>query len=258
MEKKISVTLSFYKILKLYMLKIRIILVLLFLVDISSINAQKKLLKSQFIADSIRIVKPKLVRPQFRLDNRLIFLNRQRVRISGVDAGVLLKNKLRVTLGYYGVSDELISLEKIIDDIKYQGQYDLNYGALNLEFIYKNTRFFSLGMPIEFDFGGNSLYYKSSEGDIKTDKQSAFIAMSYFGLSGTFKPIRWIGLKAAFGYRKILYNQISELAFGGIYTSVGLSIDFREIITDYRMFKLKRKYYKNAKSIETAVDLITD
>lgn len=82
--------------------------------------------------------------------------------------------------------------------------------------------------------------------------------MSFFGLSGTFKPIRWIGLKAAVGYRKVLYNNIPDLRFDGVYTSVGLAIDFREIITDYRMFRLKRKYYKKANKIETAVDLITD
>ena len=82
--------------------------------------------------------------------------------------------------------------------------------------------------------------------------------MTYFGLSGTFKPIRWIGLKVAVGYRKTLINKVKDVPFDGVYSSVGLAVDLREIIKDYQMFKLKKKYYKNANSVETAVDLITN
>jgi len=113
-------------------------------------------------------------------------------------------------------------------------------------------------MPLEFGLGSHSVKYSSLLNNAQIDSKSRFIAMSFFGLSGTFKPIRWIGLKAAVGYRKVLYNNIPDLRFDGVYTSVGLAIDFREIITDYRMFRLKRKYYKKANKIETAVDLITD
>ncbi len=223
-----------------------------------NINAQKKMTKKVFMADSIKIMKPKLIRPQFRFDNRLSFLNNETLSLNGLDAGVLLKNKLRVTLGYYHASKKLPSLKKNFNDIEYLGQYDLKYGSLNLEFIYKDTRFFSLGMPLEFGFGGHTLNYRSEFGDLPTAKQSGFIAISYFGLSGTFKPIRWIGLKAAFGYRKVLLNRVKDLSLDGFYSSVGLSIDFQEIIKDVRMFKLKKRYRKNASSIETAVDLITD
>src|SRR5687767_9113720 len=122
-----------------------------------TMNAQVRITKKVFIADSLNIVKTKLVRPQFRLDNRLTFLNGQKLSISGFDAGVLLNEKLRITLGYYTVSDKFTSLKKHIDEVEYQGQYNLNYGALNMEFIYKNKRFFSLGMPLEFGFGSNRL-----------------------------------------------------------------------------------------------------
>jgi hypothetical protein len=229
-----------------------------FLFWVFNMNAQHKMTKKEFIADSLKIVKPKLIRPQFRLDNRLTFLSNEKLNITGLDAGILVKNKLRLALGYYYLSGKLTALKKYADQVEYQGQYDLKYGALNVEFIYKNTRFFSLGMPLEFGFGGNTLNYVSELGSLKTAKQSGFIAMSYFGLSGTFKPIRWIGLKVACGFRKTLLNQVKDLAHDGFYSSVGLSIDLREIIRDGRMFKLKRRYRKNADPIETAVDLITD
>lgn len=220
--------------------------------------AQKKLTRKQFIADSIKIMKPRLWRPQLRLDNRITFLNDQKISVTGVDGGVLLKEKLRVTLGYYRVADKLTSLSKTIDDVDYIGQFNLNYGSLNLEFIYKNTRFFSFGAPLELGIGGNELKYVIKDTNVEVEKQSGMIAMAYFGLSGTFKPIRWIGLKAAFGYRKTLFNQIKNLPFEGFYTSVGLSSDIQEIIRDVKMYKLKKRYKKDMNAIETAVDLITD
>ncbi len=127
-----------------------------------------------------------------------------------------------------------------------------------MEFIYKDKRFFSLGMPLEFGMGINSLNYRSEINNLETGNKSGLIAMSYFGLSGTFKPIRWIGLKGAFGYKKTLYNQVKNSSFDGIYTSLGLAIDFKEIIMDYKMLKLKKRYRKNSNSLETAVDLMTD
>ncbi len=56
----------------------------------------------------------------------------------------------------------------------------------------------------------------------------------------------------------MLFNQLKEVSLDGIYTSVGLAIDFREIITDFKLFKLKKRYRKNSNSLENAVDLITD
>jgi len=239
------------------MLRINFFLIFLFFCTATEINAQKKITKKQFIADSIKIMGPKLARPQFRFDNRSTFFNNQKINITGIDGGVMLKNKLRITLGFYSVSDKLTTLKKILDEIEYQGIYKLNYGSLNIEFIYKNHRFFSLGMPLEFGLGSNSLNYQSEDYNLQTDKQSGFIAVSYFGLSGTFKPIRWIGLKGAVGYRKTLFNQVKGLAFDGVYTSLGLDIDLSEIIKDCKMYRLTKKYRKT-NLIETAVDLITD
>jgi len=231
----------------------------LLLLSFLSFSQSVKLSKQQFIIDSNKIVKPRLARPQFRVDNRTIFPSKQRLNITGFDAGVVLKEKLRVTLGYYSLSTtNLTSLNKSIGSVLYKANYNLNYVALNLEFIYKDARFFSLGMPVEIGLGQNKLKFNSTEDQTEIDKKSGTIILTYFGLSGTFKPIRWFGLKVSVGYKKAVFNQLKELNFDGLYTSVGLAIDFREIITDGRMYALKRKYRKNYNSIGTAVDLITD
>jgi hypothetical protein len=220
--------------------------------------AQTKAQRKQFIKDSTEIMRVKLVRPQFRIDNRNIFIKGQVLTINGVDAGVLLKEKLRLTLGYYSLNNKLSAYKKTIDDIQYDRQIKLKYGSINTEFIYKNTRFFSLGMPLELGLGSNSLHYVDSLGRQAADKQSGFLIVSDFGLSATFKPIRWLGLKGVLGYRKTVFNQVKDFDFDGLFTSIGINVDIREITKDIQMYRLKKKYRKGMNKIETAVDLITD
>lgn len=213
--------------------------------------------KKQFVKDSIEIMKTKLVRPQFRIDNREIFFKGQPIAMNGIDAGVLLKNKLRLTLGYHWLNDNLNYYRQFVDNIQIDRQIKLRYGSLNTEFIYKNTRFFSLGMPLEFGLGKNELIYKDVINNVVYSKASALVFVTDFGLSATFKPIRWIGIKGIIGYRKTLFDGVKDFHFDGFFTSLGLNVDFREIIKDIRMFNLKRKY-KRGNNISNAVDLITD
>lgn len=233
------------------------VIAIFFVFFITSFFAQSKIDKAQFQKDSAAIMKTKLVRFQFRLDNRNFFFKGQTLNISGFDAGVLLKDKLRLTLGYYFLSNNLTAYEKTIDGVKYDRRLKLEYGSVNTEIIYKNLRYFSLGMPLEFCFGNNVLQYTNSESGIRESMKSGFICMADFGVSGTFKPIRWIGLKAILGYRKTLYNTVKDFRLDGLFTSIGLNIDVREIVKDFQMFRLKKKY-KKGNAIENAVDLITD
>jgi hypothetical protein len=220
--------------------------------------SQTKAQRKAFIKDSTYIVRVKLVRPQFRVDNRNIFIKNQVLTINGLDAGVLLKDKLRLTLGYYWLNKKLSEYNKTIGDIRYEREINLKYVSLNSEFIYKNTRFFSLGMPLEIGLGGNTLRYVDSTGMQGPGGKSGFLVITDFGLSVTFKPIRWIGLKGVVGYRKTVFNQVKDFDFDGLFTSIGLNLDIREVVKDVQMFRLKKKYRKNSNSVETAVDLITD
>jgi hypothetical protein len=221
-------------------------------------TVQTKMSRKEYLADSLAISKREsMIRPQFKLDNRVIFFNFQKLGIFGFDAGILLKEKLRLTLGYYTISNKLTTIEKVINNVEYKGQYALDYTSINLEIIYKNKPLYSLGMPVELGIGGNRLTYTSDITNLPTDTRRGAIAMLYFGLSGTFKPIKWLGIKAAVGYRKTVLNGIKGLSFDGFYYSVGLAVDFGEVIIGYKMYRLKKQYRKNANSVGTAVDLIT-
>jgi hypothetical protein len=205
----------------------------------------------------MRIMKPKLVRPQFKFDNRVTFYQGQSLFITGYDAGVLLKNKLRVALGYSGLNEDLNAFKETIDSVDVGRLIRIEYGSINIEFNYLDTRFFSLGMPLELAGGYNILRFKNfTTGEIyKTEE--GILALSHFGLSGTFKPIRWFGLKGTVGYRKMLFNQVKEFDFNGFFTSLGFNVDFREIITDMMMYRLMKRH-KRGNNVSNAVDLISD
>jgi hypothetical protein len=213
--------------------------------------------RDQFIRDSTKIMRPKLARPQFKFDNRLTWYKGQTLLITGFDLGVLLKDKMRLTLGYYKLNEDLNALRKTLDTTSLGAIVNINYAAINTEFIYLNTRFFSLGMPLEIGLGQNELTYKNFSANEVYRKNSGFILLTYFGLSATFKPIRWIGLKGIVGYRKTVFNQVKEFDFDGAFTSLGLNIDFQEIIRDIKMIRLEKKY-KRGNNVSNAVDIITD
>jgi hypothetical protein len=136
-------------------------------------------------------------------------------------------------------------------------QLNLKYGSINTEFIYKDTRFFSLGMPLDLGFGYNILQYQDAVTNAPLETREGFIFITDFGLAATFKPMRWIGLKGILGYRKSVFNLVTDFHFDGLFTSIGLNIDFREIVKDVKLFKLAKRYKKQHLT-ETAVDLITD
>lgn len=220
-------------------------------------SSQKKLTRSQFTKDSIEIMKMKNVRPQLRVDNRMTYHKGQTLNLNGIDAGVLLKDKLRITLGYYYLRDDLNAYQTIIDEEEVTRNIQLNYGSINTEFIYLNTRFLSLGMPLDFGFGRNQVQFKNIVTEETFGRKKGFVFLTDFGLSAIVKPIRAIGIRGAVGYRKLILNPVTNFNFNGFFTSLGISVDVFEIIKDVRMYNLKRRY-KRGNDLENAVDLITD
>src|SRR5688572_23660838 len=83
------------------------------------LRSQNRAANEQFIKDSLEIMRVKLVRPQFKFDNRITFYKGQSLAINGMDAGVLLKDKLRLTLGYYQMNDYLNAFNKTVDTIDF-------------------------------------------------------------------------------------------------------------------------------------------
>ena len=224
----------------------------------ATLFAQKKYSRAQFRKDSLAIVEVKTVRLQLRIYNKVTFYKGDSYNIRGFDVGVLLKERIRLALGYFSLNDKLSGYAKTTDGQYFDRRLQLRYGSIDIEYIYHNSRFFTLGLPVEFGFGQNQLKYKSSPNNESFNTARGFISLIDFGASGMFRPIRWVGLRTVVGYRKIIINQVPGPKFDGVFLSVGVAVNFREITKDLKMFKLKRKYKRLGDPLDTAVDLITD
>jgi hypothetical protein len=209
----------------------------------------------QYLHDSILISTPKLVRPQFKFDTRNTLFENHRVNMYGYDAGILVKNKLRITLGYYRI-DETLNL--VSGGTAIQQNIYIRCGTLNTELVYFHKRFLSLGFPLEFGVGYYDLQSGSRENNY-SERLNGLVAFSNFGLAGTFTPIRWFGLKVIAGYRKAVLASNKKFDFNGIFSSIGLNVDLQEAIRDFRMYRLQKKYYrKEFKPLETFTDLLVN
>lgn len=218
----------------------------------SQSKKKKAELYNEFKADSIKIATPKFIRPQFRIESRASIFDGTRINFAGFDAGVLLKNKLRLTVGYYKVDKDY---QKKIDTLSIKKTIKLECINLNAEIIYFSSRYFAMGFPLELGFG--QYKFSSITNEKNPISKSGIMSFVNFGVSGTFKPIRWFGLKGIAGYRKSLFPT-QKLDFNGPFASIGLNVDVQEIIKDARMYRLKKNYYKDLKKVETLIDLITD
>src|ERR1051326_8169996 len=67
--------------------------------------AQTDSTDQKFTEDSLRLLAVKPVSPQFKFDTRGTFVWGKAVNMYGYDAGILVNNKLRLTLGYYRIDD---------------------------------------------------------------------------------------------------------------------------------------------------------
>ncbi|MDF2437913.1 MAG: hypothetical protein K0Q95_2289 [Bacteroidota bacterium] len=213
--------------------------------------------EEQFIKDSIETVKIKLIRPQIKFDNRINFYGSQALPITGFDVGVLLAEKLRVTLGYYNMNNSLKEKEFAKNDTAYGTLIHLEYGSINTELMYKDTRFLSLGLPLEIGAGMNTFRDKNITADRVLKTRSGALIFVNFGISATFKPMRFLGLKGIVGYRKMAYNQVKEFNFDGLFTSIGLNVDLHALTTQIKMFNLKKRYHRG-NNITNAVDILTN
>lgn len=214
--------------------------------------------QAAFLRDSIRIATPKLVRLEMRLDSRVSSFQGTGVNIYGYYIGSMIKSKLSLGVGYYRIAT-VLPAKKVINGINTGTSLVVNCGSLNSELIYYNRRYISLGFPLEFAVGQYDLKHTNTDNsDQLIDEQVKFLAFANFGLSGTFKPFKFIGLKLMVGYRKSIYPEERVFEFNGVYTSLGLFIDFADLKSNFKMYRLLKRYNKVTSPLSTKVDLFTD
>ncbi|MGZ3862819.1 MAG: hypothetical protein ACXVPN_10445 [Bacteroidia bacterium] len=220
--------------------------------------SQEQADEEKFRADSIHILTPKAIRLQFKFDTRATVYKNQAIHIYGYDAGVMVKEKIRMTLGYYRIDEQLPNQTDINKVVVAQNLY-VRCGTINTELIYLRKRFFSLGFPLEIGLGYYRVKSMSIDSDAEIARLEGITGFSNFGLAGTFTPIRWFGLKAIVGYRKAVLSSDKRFDFNGIFSSIALNVELHEIIKDIKMYHLKKKYYKaDFKPFQAFTDILTN
>jgi hypothetical protein len=218
----------------------------------------QEMTSKEFINDSLKILRPKLIRPQVRIDSRVSVYDKQAINIYGYDAGIMAKDKLRLALGYYRINSAL-PVQTEVEGIKTNTSLVMNVGSLNTELMYYNSRFVSLGFPLELAAGEYKLTRTNADTKRVLSDTSGILGFANFGLSITFKPLRALGLKGILGYRKSVYPNERIFNFNGVFSSIGLNLDLQEVIRDVKMYRLKKRYYgKEFRRFETFVDIVTD
>ncbi|MDF2448595.1 MAG: hypothetical protein K0R26_1099 [Bacteroidota bacterium] len=211
----------------------------------SQSSERAKLLKENYLKDSIRIFTPKKIYPQLALDNRKSFIRNSPVDIQGIYTGILYKSRYKFGTGYYQVDAKGHSNTNV------RGQetngirdLDLYYGTINFEYLIIDRRFIKFGFPINLGFGFSNLnIYDNSKVTLLYHSVGKFVPLS-LGSEITLKPLREIGLTTSIGYRKILSRSEPRIDFDGLYYSYGLEVDIKEIIKDIRWLKAKKRYKK--------------
>ncbi len=217
----------------------------LFLPLISQTDSVKYKARMQFIIDSVKICKPKIIYPQLALDNRKSFIRNSPVDIKGFYAGILYKSRYKFGIGYYQVNDEGHANKRVKDkQLITIRDLELYYTTFNFEFLAINRRYIKLGLPIDLGYGfSNVSIYDETKTKLIYHSVGNFTPFS-IGSELTIKPLRWFGVTGLIGYRKILHHSETRIDFDGLFFSYGIAIDVKEIIKDVRLILAKKRYKK--------------
>lgn len=213
--------------------------------------------RTAFLNDSLKIVTPKLVTFQFYLDSRASSFQGAEVGIYGYYAGIMVENKLSMGLAYYRLSTNLAA-KTVINGVNASTSLLVNCGSINTELIYFNSRYVSLGFPLEIAAGQYKLTNTTQDENKPISTQSHLLAFTNFGLSGTFKPLTFMGLKIMLGYRKSIYPEERTFNFNGVYSSLSLAFDLADITNNIKLYRLMKRNNKVDSPLSTYVDLFTD
>ena len=200
----------------------------------------------KFKKDSAHIYRFQKLRPFLGLDNRNSFIKDVPVNVRGIQFGVVIYERHTTGLGFYGVnSNTSKNVKTKVGTVEALTTLQLNYITLFYQYAIIDKKYFELDLPLELGMGSYDVKTVSQkDGRILQDKKGGLIPFG-FGLNAVVKPIKHIGISAMIGYR-LVAEKNPNLNFNGLYYSIGLAFDIRQIIRDTRFYGFKRPKYRKA------------
>lgn len=183
-------------------------------------------------ADTVRPILVK-IRPAFNLDFRESFLERQRVNVWGVNAGIEYGVKRhQLTLGYYWLN--YATYLRLIDwrrdaarriNLSYYTRTDLWFMSLLYWRNLTNNERWMVSLPIEIGGGVAYAMPRNLRQDVQVDRtRRDFFVPVQAGVFTQWKATRWVGFSAQLGYRYSVFQTDINQHFNGFYYSVGLTV----------------------------------
>lgn len=135
--------------------------------------------------------------------------------MSGLKAGLEFGRKYRFGIGLYNLKSDIIEYKKLTpaqaaeapaDTVK--AQLNMGYVPLCFEYIFYDKGKWQFGIPIHLGFGETYFEYFDKSGDRKKIKDHN-VVLTDVVVSGQYKILKWVGVGAGFGFRKMLVDNPS-------------------------------------------------
>lgn len=190
-------------------------------------------------ADSAHTYRFKKLRPYLNADSRNSFNPTNLTNISGLQYGVRVNEFHTFGIGLYTLS-RFSTNNTPIDAVSKINR--LGYVNVFYEYILLNKKYYRVTLPFEVGAGG---FQGRSLDTLSTYTYISKIFMP-LGAGAKFivKPIRWVGISTMIGYRYIPYKQ-NLLDYDGLYYSLGIWVDFRQIYRDIKYYGVQKKRYRS-------------
>lgn len=199
--------------------------------------------------EAVAEVPDSTVRWVFHLDTRSSFIDKRRVNVWGVNAGMAWgKRRHELTVGYYWLGYQaarrLIELDKdrsIRIHPDYYTKTDLYHLSLMHWHNFVNTRRWQLSVPLELGLGrARSLRQPLTAVPIEeASRRYPFVPVQVGGYA-EWKATRWMGLGLQAGYRWAMYDNHLQEKFNGPYYSVG-TVFYSTFFYEVRDFIFRKK-----------------
>jgi hypothetical protein len=208
------------------------------------------------LPDSSRVQRTLPIKPTSDFDQRFYYLPNRVANVWGYRVGILVQDKYKVGIGGYYM-DEMVDDADVADNhlavsrttaIPLHRQ-QLYLGTLYYEPYLIRRRLWETSVVFETGYGRSiSIFTDPNDGSVIDKQNKAFIPAG-IGLSLNLKlpplfgflPIRWFGINAMAGYRKVLYQEGDNYNYDGAYWSLSGAIFLDRILEDLHYWKGKKE-----------------
>jgi hypothetical protein len=198
------------------------------------------------------------IKPTTDFDQRFYYMQKRWANVWGYRVGLLVHDKYKIGIGGYymneGIADPNTAADLAISRTSGSQQYrqQLYLGTVYYEPYLIRRNLWESSVVFETGYGRSVNLQQDSATKIISGKQNKAFIPAGIGLSVNLKmpplfgcrPIRWLGINAIAGYRKVLFQDGDPYNYDGIYWSISGAIFLDRVLEDLHNWKVKKEKRK--------------